>query len=223
MKKPLLSSAIAAVTFATCFAWACFNSGQATAQAPMAPTVQGAGSIGLVDVNYIFKKHVRFRAQLTDLQKDAEKIQKDFEQQLQALQADAQTLTSLKPGTPDYTRLEEQMVTKKAGIQGQIALKRKDFVQREAHLYFLAYHEIQDEVYAYCQQRGIALVLNFDGDGIHEDNPDAIARGISNKVVFYTKNLDITPYILPRFTQQPAVGADNRNLMGPATGGYPPR
>ncbi len=77
-------------------------------------------------------------------------------------------------------------MTQKANIQGQIALKRKDFVQKEAHLYFNAYREISDEVKIYCQQRGIALVLNFNGDNINEDNPDDVARGISNKVVFLT-------------------------------------
>ena len=84
-------------------------------------------------------------------------------------------------------------MSQKANIQGQIALKRKEFVQKEAHLYFNAYREISDEVNYYCQQRGIALVLNFNGDNIHEDNPDEVARGISNKVVYYNKNLDITP------------------------------
>ena len=81
MKKILLSSAIAAVMFATCLAWACFTSSQASAQAPMAPAVQGPGGIALVDVNYIFKKHVRLKAQLKDLQAEADKVQKDFEQQ----------------------------------------------------------------------------------------------------------------------------------------------
>lgn len=224
MKNFLLSSAIAAVI---CLAWTCFTSGQASAQAPVAPAVQGPGSIALVDVNYIFKRHVRLKAQLKELQTDAEKVQKDFEQQLQRLQEQGQQLGQLKPGTPDYQRLEESLVSQKAIIQGQVALKRKDFVQKEAHLYFNAYREISDEVNYYCQQRGIVLVMNFNGDNINEANPDDIARGISNKVVFYSKNLDITPYVLPRFAggspQQPQVGpnggaADNRNLMGPAGG-----
>ena len=43
------------------------------------------------------------------------------------------------------------MVTEKANIQGQIALKRKEFVQKEAHLYFNAYREITDEVKYFCR------------------------------------------------------------------------
>ena len=230
MKKAFLSSAIAAVMFAGYFAWSCFTGSQASAQPPMGPAtgpaVQGPGGIALVDVNYIFKKHVRLKAQLTDLQGEATKVQKDFEQQLQRLQEQGQQLGSMKPGTPDYQHLEESLVSQKAMIQGQIALKRKEFVQKEAHLYFNAYHEISDEVAYYCQQRGLSIVLNFNGDNIHEENPDDVARGISNKVVFYNKSLDITPYILPRFVRelspQGAVGPQGASTNN-GVGVFPPR
>ena len=54
--------------------------------------MQGPGSIALVDVNYIFKRHVRLKAQLTDLQAEAETSKRDFEQQLQDLQEQGQTV-----------------------------------------------------------------------------------------------------------------------------------
>jgi Skp family chaperone for outer membrane proteins len=195
--------------FATCLAWTCFASGQALAQAPVAPTVQGTGSIALVDVNYIFKKHARFKAQRKELQTDMEKVQKDFEEQGRRLQEQAQQLSQLKAGTPDYVRLDETLVSQKAMIQGQIALKQKEFVQKESHLYFNAYREIRDEVTYYCQQRGIALVFNFNGDDIREENPNDVLRGINNPVIFYNKALDITPIILPRFIQAPAAASQS--------------
>jgi Skp family chaperone for outer membrane proteins len=202
VKRFLLSSAIAAATFA-CLAWSCLTASPARAQQPpMGQVSQGPSAIALVDVNYIFKRHVRLRAQLKDLGADAEKVQKDFERQLQQLQEQKQQLNTMKAGTPDYTRLEESLVSQQSIIQGQISLKRKEFVQKEAHLYYNAYREITDEVAYYCQQHGVAIVLNFNGDTIHEENADDIARGISNKVVFYNKNLDITPAVLPRFVQQ---------------------
>ena len=158
---------------------------------------------------------------MKDLAGDAEQVQTAFEQQLQRLQEQAQQLSGpngLKPGTPDYQHLEESLVSQKAVIQGQIQMKRKEFVQKEAHLYFNAYKEISDEVKYFCEQRGISLVLNFNGDNISEGNPDEVARGISNKVVFFAKNLDITPYVLQRFIQDP------RAAQGPAgPGAYTPR
>jgi len=213
VKKTLLSSAIAAVMFATCLAWAWFASGQASAQAPLGATVQGPGGIALVDVNYILKKHVRLRSQLKELGTEAEKVQKDFERQLQDLQAQGQQLSQMKPGNADYTQLEEKLVGMKAMIQGQITLKRKDFEQREAHLYFNAYREITDEVKYFCEQRGVSLVLNFNGDNVHEESPADVSRGIVRNVVYYTKPLDITPFILPRFVQP--ITANPGAPMGP--------
>jgi Skp family chaperone for outer membrane proteins len=199
VKRVLLSSAITAVLIATCFTWVCLSGSQASGQQTGAPAYQGTSGIALVDINYIFKRHVRLKASLTDLQTDATRVQKEFEGQLQQLQEESRKLAEMKPGTPQYTQLEESLVNRKAMIQGQIALKRKEFEQKEAHLYFNAYKEISEEVAAQCQSRGITLVLNFNGDPIKDDSPQDVARSISSKVVFYTRPLDITPIVEQRF------------------------
>ncbi len=149
------------------------------------------------------------KAQLKELGTEAERVQKDFERQLQDLQAQGQELNTRKPGTPDYQQLEEKLVSVKANIQGQIALKRKDFEQKEAKLYLNAYREISDEVTYFCKQSGISLVLNFNGDQPHEESPQDVGRHITKQVVFYTPNLDITPIIVQRFA--PPQGATRPN------------
>ena len=229
VKRILLSSAIAAAMFATCLAWACLTGGQASAQQPMAPSaapaVQGPGGIAVVDVNYIFKHHLRMKAQLAELQAEATKVQQDFEQELKALQDQARLLNGMKPGTPEYQQLDEKMVTLKANIQGKIALRRKEFVQKEAHLYFNAYREISDEVKYFAEQRGILLVMNFNGDNIRDDNPDDVARGISNKMVYVNKGLDITGIIVRRFdgTNNAVPTASERGNVAPMGLYAPPR
>jgi Skp family chaperone for outer membrane proteins len=207
VKTTRLLLAAAAMIFASLVAWSCYTGSRAAAQQPptgmaVGPSAQlPPGPIALVDVNYIFRQHVRLKAQLKDLQADAEAVQKGFERDLQQLQDQKRQLSEMKPGSNDYQRTEEALVSQEANLKGKIALKRKEFVQKEAHLYYNAYREISDEVGFYCQRNGIALVLNFNGDKIHEENPDDIARGIGNKVVFYAKNLDITPNVMRRFVE----------------------
>ena len=75
---------------------------------------------------------------------------------------------------------------------------------------FNAYTEISQEVKYYCEQRGIAIVMNFNGDQMHDENPEEIARGISRQVVYYNKALDITPYIMPRFIKPVVADANGR-------------
>jgi Skp family chaperone for outer membrane proteins len=223
VNKLLLSSAVVAALFAVCIAGA----GPASAQQPPAgqfgvpQAATAAPNIGivLVDVNYIFKHHARLKSSLKELQAEGDAVQKGFEEKLRALQERSKQLggpAGYKPGTPDYTHLEEQLVHEKSDIQTEIALKRKEFVQREAKLYFNAYREVTDEVTNFCQQRGIALAMNFNGDAIDPENPDTVARGIGSKYPFYNKGLDITPVILQRFAERPATadprGGDPNNM-----------
>jgi Skp family chaperone for outer membrane proteins len=221
VKKTLLSSAITAVMFALCLACACFTSGQASAQQPMMSAAQQAPSgIALVDIHAILLKHVRLRAALEALHAEAEQVRKDFEQQAQQLQEDAKQLTVLKTGTPQYQELEEKLVSRKALLQSGFARKKQEFEQREAKGYYNAYREVTDEVNCYCRQYGIILVLQVNRDGVHEDNPADISRGMSKSVVYYNPSLDITDRILPRFVQPLSANRD-AGPMGVGPGYYP--
>ena len=93
-------------------------------------------------------------------------------------------------------------------------------MQKEAHVYFNTYREISDEVKYFAEQRGYVLVMNFNGDNIHDENPDDVARGISNKVVFFNKGLDITGFIVHRFdgTQNAVPTADGQTAAPRAHG-----
>ena len=219
MKKYVLSSAVAAALFALYFAWGSLSSSPASAQQPAAgPSLQPY--VYLVDMNYIFKKHVRLAAERKDLTAEADKLQKDFEEQMRSIQERAKQLAPgslLKPGTDDFNRLEEQLNKEKAAIQTSIQHKRREFILRESHMLFNAYTEISQEVKAYCEQHGIAIVMNFNGDQMNAENPEEIARGISRQVVYYNKALDITPYILPRFAREQPLNQGPAAFVPPTT------
>jgi Skp family chaperone for outer membrane proteins len=212
VKKTLVSAAAAAALFAVCLAWTCFPSRPASAQPPMGgqPAMSQAQlPIALVDVGYIIKRHVRLKAQLNELKAEGDRVGKEFEDAAKALQERAKPLgpgSNLKAGSPEYNALEEQLTSEKSTLQAKVTMKRKEFMQKEAHLYYNAYLEIGQEVKYYCDQRGIVLCLNFNGDTVHEDNPQEIMAAIATptKPVYYRKDssLDITPFVMQRFVRQ---------------------
>jgi Skp family chaperone for outer membrane proteins len=213
VKKYLLSSAVAAAVFGVCFACGCFTSSPVLAQ-PQPGISQGVPlpNIALVDVSYLLKRHTRLKAQLKELGDEAARVQKGFDDQIQDVTQQAKQLGpgGFKPGTEPYVQLEERLVKQKADIQAQVQLKQKEFATRESHLYLNAYREINEEVTAYCQQHGIAMAINFNGDPIHDEKPSDVARGISNPVVFYDRRLDITGYIKPRIERElPTANLNN--------------
>jgi Skp family chaperone for outer membrane proteins len=218
VKKYVLSSAVAAAIFAVCFACGCLTDSPALAQPGMSQGMP-MPNIALVDVSYLLKKHARLKAQLKELGDEAARVQKGFDDQIQDVNQQAKQLGpgGFKPGTEPYVQLEERLVKQKADIQAQVQLKQKEFATRESHLYLNAYREINEEVNAYCQQHGIALAINFNGDPIHDERPSDVARGITNPVVFYNKQLDITPYVLPRIAREVSPQANLNNGFTPPT------
>lgn len=219
VKKSYVSVAwalTAVVALALLVAWGGHGASQADAQQP-GVRAQGPTNVALVDVNYIFKKHARFKLLMEEMKGDVDRAQAEFKRQAEAINKDAENLANFRPGTPDYRAAEEEVVNRKSKLQGQMALQKKEFLQREAKIYYNVYQEIIQEVQYYCQANNIGLVLSFNGDPINPDNPDDVLRGINNKTVYYSKELDITGFILKR-VGAPAAPAGPVGFR-PAAGG----
>ena len=175
------------------------------------PKPAASRKIGVLDVNRLFKKHAELKRELRDLQAEATLVQAKYESELKALQKKSEELKGLTAGSREYQNLEEELVKEKARIQAEIPLKRKDFVQREARLYLEVYQEIKRDVAKIAKSQRLALVLNANLDEINGDNPDEVARGISNKVVWFDDSIDLTPQLEGNYASSPPpAAADNR-------------
>jgi Skp family chaperone for outer membrane proteins len=198
----------------------------AAAAAQVPARAPGTGSVALVDVNYIFKNHVRFKAMIDEMKADFDRTQAEFKRQGDAINKLSERLNEYRPGTPDYKAMEEEIVNQRSKFQGQVALQKKEFLQREAKIYYNVYTEIMQEVQYLAAANNISMVLTFNGDPINPEKPDDVLRGINNPVVYYDKSLDITPSILKRLGAKPAsaggpmgVGTGAPTRPNPAAGG----
>jgi hypothetical protein len=72
---------------------------------------------------------------------------------------------------------------------------RKDFLEREAKVYYQTYLEVVGTVNDYAKRQGIGLVLRFNGEPIDPNRRDDVLREI-NKPVVMQDNIDITGDIL---------------------------
>jgi len=198
----------------------------AFAQAPAARTAvrpAGGSNLALLDVSYIFEKHVRFKGMMDDMKTDVEREENQVKAEREAIKKLADGLERFK-NTVDYKRMEEEITKRQADLQAQIAIRRKDFLQREAKIYQIVYQEIQQEVDYYCAANGIELVLRFNGDPVDPDKPDSVLAYINRQVVWYAKDRDITPVILARLNERykrpetgpgPASNAARPNMTVP--------
>jgi Skp family chaperone for outer membrane proteins len=224
-KTPLLAVA-AAIAFSLCVIGQSMAQQANPARQPAAQGPNLAGKVVLLDVNYVFKNHARFKALMNQLKNDADAMDVTMKKDDAQLRSMGMGLQKLNPGSADYKKLEEDIARASTDWKLKVQQQRREFLMREAKNYSETYKEIEDEVNYFCQQQGIVMVLRFMGDPIDETNPESILSGINKPVVWYDKSLDITPYIMQRFAApagNPAARqADSRGAAGSgaASGGY---
>jgi Skp family chaperone for outer membrane proteins len=138
-------------------------------------------------------------------------------QQIEQMRAQLQTF---KPGTDNYKNVEEQMAKLAAEGQAQTQLKRKDFLEREAKIYYDTYMEISKAVEQFAQRNGIKLVVRFNSSPIESGDRNSVLEGV-NRAVVYQQNLNITDYVLQMLNRNVAGAAAARAGTGAGTARKP--
>ncbi len=121
---------------------------------------------------------------------------------------------TFNPDSQQYRDLEKQFAKMTADLQIDMQLKKKEFMVREAKIYFQAYTELEKFVGEYSTRRRIGLVVRFHGDKIAIKNRSPVLAGVNRPVVFHESNLNITQAILEMVNHgvaPPKVG--NRNQV----------
>ena len=169
----------------------------------------GRANIAVIDISYIFKNHNRFKAAMENMKRDVDAFQnqvKGWETEIQQME---QKLATFNEGTPDRRAIEEQIVNAQTKYQADMALKRKDFLDREARIYYNVYQEIVREVTTFAQRNSIDMVVRFNSEEIDPNNRKSIMEGLNGAIV-YQNRLNITYDILERLNgpaaAPPSVG-----------------
>ena len=189
----------------------------AVAQGPVRPAA--GPSIGLLDVSYVFKNHVRFKGRMEEMKGDVERAEAQVKRDRDAINKLAERLQEFRKGTPDYKQLEEELAKRQADLSVAVQLHKNEFLQREAKIYHDVYQEIWQATDYYSNKNGIDMVLRFNGDLPDVDKPETILAWINKPVVYYQKQLDITPAILQELNRTAVNSGPAR--AAPARPGVP--
>lgn len=181
---------------------------------------KGATGVVVIDVKYIFENHARFKASMDAMKRDAEEFEGEIRNRQKGLRDKSERVKEFNPGTPDYKKVEEEVAKLLSDLQVDTALKRKEFLEREAKLYFTTYNEISDRVARFAEENGIGLVLRFDSSAIDADDRGSVLQGVNRSIV-YQRNLDITVAVLEQCNRQPATTGGNPSSASRAPAGAP--
>jgi Skp family chaperone for outer membrane proteins len=213
---------------------AALAAGLSVAGAWTAPAAAQGSSVVVIDVSYIFKHHVRFKGAQDAMKKEVEQYEESIRLERENITKMAEELKLYAPESPDYTRREEAIAERTSKLQLDTTRARKDFLAREAKLYFDTYQEVSNLVAKFAQEQGINLVLRFSSEPIEPDDRNSVLQGI-NRAVVYQNQLNITTHILAQVNAGAgpapapggvAPGVNNgtpRSALGPAQPGVRPR
>jgi Skp family chaperone for outer membrane proteins len=176
-----------------------------------------AGKFGLavVDISFIFKNYPQFTTAIEALKGEMEKADGALKADRDRLARMEEERNTQKPGTAEFKRLDEELARQKAEFSIKQGTVRRDFLEREAKIYYTTYGQVADAVKRYASGNNIGMVLRFNGDAIDSNQREDVMRAIMQPIV-YQSNIDITPEVLL------VLGVDVRRLSTAPTGGAAP-
>jgi Skp family chaperone for outer membrane proteins len=152
--------------------------------------------VAVVDVTYIFKNYQRFNAMMNQMKTDVEATEKALAEERRLINQEVELLNSkFQPGTPEFQREDDRITELKTKFNLKMTKQRKEFLDREAKIYYQAHLEVNDAVKYYALRHNLGLVLRFNGDPIDPNDRQDVLRAINNPVVFQN-GIDITPDVL---------------------------
>ena len=152
--------------------------------------------IAVVDVAFIFKNHPGIKAQVTKVEQDLKAYEAELKTKRDALKATAEQLKQFKPGTPDYTALEEKLAQMESKLRLEMARKRKELADTEARIYYDNYKQISAGVKYLAQYYKINLVLRYNSEDMDLEKGESVIRGVMRNIVYHDESLDMTKAVM---------------------------
>ena len=190
---------------------------------PAAAAAPSGTNVAVIDIALIFKHHDRFNAAMGDIKRDIEAFEAQVREDQRQLKAGVDELQQYNASSPDYKTKEADLARRQSEVQVKIGLKRKDFLEQEARVYYRVYKEIEQSVAVFAQRYRIGLVLRFNSDDMQEDDRASVLQGVNRAVVWHG-NLDITPQIITDLNRRPFNPNDKPAgaAAAPGTAAQPP-
>ncbi|HET6883623.1 MAG TPA: OmpH family outer membrane protein [Pirellulales bacterium] len=160
-----------------------------------APPAAPPTRVAMLDLARIFSNYDKFKRQSDELRREVEQAERQLKTRKAELQAAADSLGTLPKESSQAKKLQEQIAHDTAEITAHVAEQKRHFFEKEAAIYYECYREVMAEVERYAKERGINLVMRFNGDPFDPADPQAIQKEL-NKAVLYQDGIDITDEIL---------------------------
>lgn len=179
-----------------------------TGSLAQAQNAAGANSqkynIAVVDISYVFKNHKRHQATIEAMKAEMTSTEAELKADSEKIRSMEEQRNTFNVGSKEYKDLDEELARSIADFKLKMDRLRKEFMEREAKMYYQAYLEVNDAVKFYAQRHDIGLVFRFSGDKVDVNRREDVLKEI-NKTVVFQNQIDITPDILALINRDAAA------------------
>lgn len=172
----------------------------------------GQQNVVVVDMGRIFQEHLGFKASIDALQNEVEAFRATIQADRTRIQSESEVLAGMDRSSEDYKTKEAAMAKLAADMQVNHNMKNKDFMEREAELYYQTYVQILNAVQNFSRQNNISLVIRFSGEKIDPTDRASVLAGVNNVVVYQDKR-DITDLIIQMVNGPSVAGQNGGNIQ----------
>lgn len=160
-----------------------------------ASSINAQQQVAVVDMGKIFREHIAFKGQITALQKEVESFKLTIQADRVKIQTESEALAAIPKSSPNFRTKEAEIAKMAADMQLGHNMKNRDFMEKEAKVYYQTYVQVLTTVQDFCRRNNVSLVVRFTGDQIDPNNRASVLAGVNNVVVFQNRK-DITGEII---------------------------
>lgn len=155
-------------------------------------------NIMVVDVAEVYKAHNGFNAELEAMKQDVETFKATITRETQRLQQLAEEIKKYEANSEDFKRREEALSADTAKLNVFRNQKNREFLEREARLYFDTYVGISRELATLADEYGVTLVLRIDNKVPDASDRQSVLQAVNSNIVYKRPNSDFTAMLIER-------------------------
>jgi Skp family chaperone for outer membrane proteins len=169
---------------------------------------QDTGAIAVLDVAKVFKAHTKFNQQLEAIQAQAQKLKSEVDTSQQELRQQAQRVSeTLNVGSRERKEAEADLEQKMTSLRTYARQSEAELMSQEAKIYYDTYLQMQKIVTEAAQANNISLVLRFDSSETNTQERASVVSLVNRTIVFQT-NSDITDYVIGQMNAVPTQASN---------------
>ena len=162
------------------------------------PPVAASGcNVVVMDIAYIFKYHQRFKMKMEEIKQGIEQFDAYIKTEQGKFNTEREKLAALNPGSVEFRAKEETLAKLKTELEVKMQQMRREFLEKEARVYYDTYLEVEKEVKEFAVRQQIHLVLRFNRDEMKPDDRNSVLAGV-NRAIIFQQGRDITEFILQK-------------------------